>query len=344
MLMVAIAGMLGIGSTDTVLNAVVQPFYVSDYIQYKLPPLPLPPTPAPAVFLLIDHDSINNGTRPNSFSDLDVNAQIARPGLRLQLPYFASHVNETVALPTGEVGDEGWFALTNIPDKWVSTGPTDNGLRNFLGADNNTIVGLGLDNITNVMSIGNDQLVSMYGDSICAVVYAGEISVDSTNIANLAGSTLGIASFKIISIEAQNRSSTTLPIVTINILDANKVCGGPLILFNGTEPTANTGPEQPNTINEVPRNSSDFGNVPENTTQDIAPVVSNSSGTSSESADNSTSDINQKNANSSAGNSANDQEGSKSDQGASQNESGGEASSGSGGNGGSTPAENTQGG
>ncbi len=39
-----------------------------------------------------------------------------------------------ISLYTGQVGDEGWFALENIPQAWDDAGPTGDGLRNFLVA------------------------------------------------------------------------------------------------------------------------------------------------------------------------------------------------------------------
>ena len=87
----------------------------------------------PTLTLLIDEDSISSGTPPNYFLDTDVNKDIAEIGLRTQLPFFANNVDSTITLHTGEVGDEGWFVLKTVPDTWVGAGPTDNGLRNFLG-------------------------------------------------------------------------------------------------------------------------------------------------------------------------------------------------------------------
>ncbi len=67
-------------------------------------------------FLLIDEESISKDGEPNSFSEVDVNEDIAQIGLRTQLPFFAANVGETITLHTGEVGDEGWFALKAVPD------------------------------------------------------------------------------------------------------------------------------------------------------------------------------------------------------------------------------------
>ena len=76
-----------------------------------------------AVFLIIDEDSIDNGLPPNFFSDTDVNDDIADIGLRIQLPFFAANIGNTITLHTGEMGDEGWFAPKTIPASWDAAGP-----------------------------------------------------------------------------------------------------------------------------------------------------------------------------------------------------------------------------
>ena len=53
-----------------------------------------------------------------------MNDDIADIGLRTQLPFFAANVGNAITLHTGEVGDEGWFALKTIPDAWTDAGPT----------------------------------------------------------------------------------------------------------------------------------------------------------------------------------------------------------------------------
>jgi len=88
----------------------------------------------PDIFLVIDEESIDNGNPPNFFSDVDVNDDIADIGERAQLPFFAANVGQTIRLHTGEVGDEGWFALNTIPESWDDAGPTADGLRNFFYA------------------------------------------------------------------------------------------------------------------------------------------------------------------------------------------------------------------
>src|SRR2546428_10683161 len=101
---------------------------------------------------------------------------------------------------------------------------------------NNTIVDPGLNkapdsepllaNVTNVLPLQDEQLKKLEGNTICAVVYAGDVSVDyETKVGNLTGATLGIISFKVVSVEELDRSNssstlTTLPMLPITILDA----------------------------------------------------------------------------------------------------------------------------
>ena len=88
---------------------------------------------ATTAFLVIDDEGIGSGTSPNFFSDTDVNADIAEIGVRTPLRFFANNVGTTITLPSGGVGDEGWFALETVPSSWESAGPTADGLRNFAG-------------------------------------------------------------------------------------------------------------------------------------------------------------------------------------------------------------------
>ena len=87
-----------------------------------------------AVFLLIDEESIDNGTPPNNFSETDVNDQLASLDQRSTLRYFQQNIGRQIDLFSGEVGDEGWFAIKTIPNSWIQAGPTSTGTENFLRA------------------------------------------------------------------------------------------------------------------------------------------------------------------------------------------------------------------
>jgi hypothetical protein len=258
----------------------------------------------PSIFLLIDEDGIDNDGPPNNFTSADINDQIAALGLRTQLPYFAANVSETIELYTGQVGDEGWFALTTIPESWHNTGPTDDGLQNFLGLNNIVGPGLGtgtdpeefLDKIPDVIPLGYAGLEMLEDKIICAVVYDGDISINYEPITgSLMGATLGIVGFEV---EELTESSSTLPKVTITILDANEVCGGPLALFTEAAELLDTPPSEDSPVFEGPvqnatgfedvmQNATEFEDVSQNATQETGPIVENSTDTSDEAADNS---------------------------------------------------------
>ena len=70
------------------------------------------------VFLVIDEESIDNGNEPNNFSDVNVNDQLAKVGLRQPLDYFQKNIGKTITLFTGQVGDEGLYAIKQIPASW----------------------------------------------------------------------------------------------------------------------------------------------------------------------------------------------------------------------------------
>ena len=186
----------------------------------------------PATLLLIDEESIDKGTPPNFFSDVDVNDHIADIGLRTQLPFFAANVGSLITLHTGEVDDEGWFAVTTIPDSWASAGPTPDGLDNYVAAG----PGLGsgddpealLDKIPDVTPLRATGLKWLEGQRICAVVYDSDISIDYDPLnGSLKGANLGTVAFEVVSVTPLTGASLpSLPKVEIRILDADYVCSG----------------------------------------------------------------------------------------------------------------------
>ena len=205
-----------------------------------------------AVFLVIDEESIDNGNPPNSFSDVDVNDQMAEVGVRDPLRFFRENVGRTIDLYTGQVGDEGWHALKTVPGSWQSAGPTDNGTRNYLLAG----PGLGarfpdddrevlLDKIPDVTPLRATGLAMLIGQSVCAVVYDSEISINySPLFGNLMGATLGTVAFEVLAVTQRFDGSTSdLPRVTIRIADAESVCAGSLLLFaNAPVPRSSSEP------------------------------------------------------------------------------------------------------
>ena len=187
-----------------------------------------------ATFLVLDDESISKDKEPNFFSELDVNDGIADIGLRAQLPFFAANVGDTITLPAGQAGDEGWFALKTIPSSWDAAGPTGDGLRNFVGNPVGPGLGSGsdpealLDNIPDVTPLGAKALRKLQG-TVCAVVYKGDVSINLDPLTgSLKGANLGTVAFKVLSVISRGPS---LPSVSIEILDADVVCPGGLILL-----------------------------------------------------------------------------------------------------------------
>ncbi len=194
-----------------------------------------------AVVLVIDEESIDNGNPPNDFSDTDVNDQLAEVGLRRPLEYFRNNEGKTIGLFTGQVGDEGWFALKTIPASWKSAGPTGNGLRNYLAPG----PGLGaqnpdddrevlLDEIPDVTPLRARGLAMLVGQTVLAVVYDSDISINYSPLeGNLMGANLGLVAFDVLEVrERTDGSTSSLPRVTIRIRDVSGVSGLDLALFS----------------------------------------------------------------------------------------------------------------
>jgi uncharacterized repeat protein (TIGR01451 family) len=208
--------------------------------------------------LLIDEDSIDNGGPPNFFSEADVNDRIAKLALRSELPFFNAHEGQTITLHTGQVGDEGWFAPKAIPAKWASAGPTNDGLRNYVGSPSepyphNVGPGLGtgrkreklLDKVPAVTPLRATGLGMLEGKTVCAVVYDGDVGVNYGPLtASLKGANLGTVAFEVRSATPLTGfSSSSLPQVEVEILDAEEVCERPLELFaDAPEPRSSSEP------------------------------------------------------------------------------------------------------
>lgn len=214
--------------------------------------LPTEPTTT-AVLLLLDEDAIDNGNPPNNFTDTDVNDPVATIGLRSGLPFFQNNLGRTIDLYSGEIGDEGWFALKEIPASWISTGPSGSGSRNFLqsgpGLGGEKTDGGGaedfLDKIPDVTPLRATGLKMLIGQTILAVVYDSDISVAYSPLqGNLKGANLGLVALDVLEVrEHPNASSSALPIVTVKIRDVEEVKTTLLNLFvNAPEPTSSSEP------------------------------------------------------------------------------------------------------
>lgn len=209
------------------------------------------------VFLIIDEDSIDNGNPPNDFSAEDVNDQLAAVGLRTPLAFFEANVGARIDLFTGQLGDEGWFALTTVPATWQQAGPTDNGLRNYLTPGPGLGVGedpeVLLDEIPAVTPLRATGLAMLRGETVCALVYDGDVGINYSPLTgNLQGANLGIVAFEVLSAaERSDGSDSELPRMTVDIRDPG-VCDGPLYLFDNapvaessSEPFDVTPPSEP---------------------------------------------------------------------------------------------------
>jgi hypothetical protein len=222
-----------------------------------------------ATLLIIDEDSIDNGIHfhpagglitpdgPDFFTDLEVNDD--RPGKtqRAILRYFDDHVGETITVKTGQTGDEGWFAPTCIPAKWISGSSNtcledsarQTAIDKFWGKNGPSGIPSQskLDKIPAVMPLRALGLNALVGKDICAVVYDSDISINydrSTfpfTSGNLQGETLGIVAFTVTQTRTLDGfSSSTLPQVTLTINDAS-TCN-PTELFNAPVPKSSSVP------------------------------------------------------------------------------------------------------
>ncbi|RAI83746.1 hypothetical protein [Algoriphagus yeomjeoni] len=191
------------------------------------------------VFLLIDEESIDNGNAPNNFSETDVNDQIAAIGQRQTLRYFQDNIGRTIDLFTGQVGDEGWFAPTFIPESWKNTGPTGNGLQNYLtpgpglgasGSDPEIL----LDEIPGIIPLRATALKMLIGQTVYAVVYDSDISINYDPIeGNLQGANLGVVAFDVLKVVRRTDGpSSDLPRVTILIRNATEIKDLSMNLFS----------------------------------------------------------------------------------------------------------------
>jgi hypothetical protein len=213
-----------------------------------------------AILLAIDEESIDNGNAPNNFSETDVNDQIARLGQRQTLRYFRENLGKNIILYSGEVGDEGWHAIKNIPSSWISAGPTGNGAKNYLAAG----PGLGtgddgpenlLDKIPNVTPLRAKGLKMLTGRTILAVVYDGDVSINYSPLeGSLKGETLGLVALEILNVVRRtDGSSGSLPKVTVKIVSVDNAKAAALKLFsNAPVPRSSSEPYDINPPSTVP--------------------------------------------------------------------------------------------
>lgn len=225
-------------------------------------------------FIIIDEDAIDNGLHFNStggmitpggpqfFTEMQVNDDIASETQRNVLRYFQSNIGQTITIKSGETGDEGWFAPSCIPAKWISSySSTDNtcltgseqqaAISNYLGLNGTGFIPSQqrLDKIPHVRPLRALGLNKLVGKIVYAVVYDSDISINydhNTSLGvngNLQGETLGVVAFRVNEIRTLNNfSSSTLPEVQITILDASSFANSNFMLLNAPVPASSSVP------------------------------------------------------------------------------------------------------
>lgn len=183
----------------------------------------------PATVVLLDSNAIRATAAPNHFAAVEINATIADVGVRDALPYFNVREGETLTLPGGTPGHEGWLTFTSIPATWSSEGDAD-GLESYLYAG----PGLGSPDASGsrvsrlgarpeVVALGPLGLQQLTGRTVCALAYAGELPRSAAGV-SLSGANLGLLAFTVVATSGGN--AATLPTVTVSVLETRSVCGG----------------------------------------------------------------------------------------------------------------------
>jgi len=102
-----------------------------------------------------------------------------------------------------------------------------------------------LDKIPDVTPLRFSGLKLLEGERVCAVVYDSDISINYDPLdGNLKGANLGTVAFEVLSVTTlTDASSSSLPLVEVEILDAEEVCEGVFELFtDAPEPISSSEP------------------------------------------------------------------------------------------------------
>jgi hypothetical protein len=196
-----------------------------------------------SVLLAIDKDGIDDGRAPNYFSSFDVNNDVVASGVRAQLRYFHDHVGQTITLPSGAIGTEGWFALKT--DAWTAAGgiagyvgnsaanpedPPPQGTGPGLGSGSDSL----LKSVPGVVPLRSTGLGSLSGHLVCAVVYDNQVHINyDRHTGDLRGATLGTVAFQVLGVTEPLPG--LLPGVRVQIRDAATLCKGPFALLTNAE-------------------------------------------------------------------------------------------------------------
>lgn len=193
-------------------------------------------------FLLVDEDSLDNGMAAIEAIAFNppfcggpaggpgnpgvcVNDDIADPGERTALFTRPNDVTPLsgLVLPTGQVGDEGLFWFT-MPDPQQSL---QNGAmftkQEFFTATGAAADENNLDKIAGVMPLTAADIEGLLGDTICAVVFDGDISADlAGGHASLKGATMGVIAFEVRAV-TPDPAGSRLPLITVDVLPAPSI-------------------------------------------------------------------------------------------------------------------------
>lgn len=164
--------------------------------------------------VIIDEDGLDNdfgtvedaaaalGVEPDWLINDDRPTEIGNPVLR----WNEVSPGDIVLLPTGQVDDEGWFAL---PEEDVLPWTIADYIDGVVPQDQ-------LDKIPDVMPLRNHELIALIGQTCVAVVYDSDISMNYEPInANLQGARYGLFYFTVLGYEVpghldEAQSSTSL--------------------------------------------------------------------------------------------------------------------------------------
>jgi len=195
---------------------------------------------AQGVYLVMDEDSIDNGTgsiERISFNApfcgkgnpaVCVNDDIANPAVRTLLFTRPSGSDITpywgLTLPTGQVGDEGLFRFS-LPDpqRSLQNGATFT-TQQFFDATGAASNENNLDKIDGVVPLNDADIRALAGRTVCAVVFDSDVSVnEQPRYASLKGATLGVTAFRVVSVSSHPAGGSYLPLITVNLLHSSQV-------------------------------------------------------------------------------------------------------------------------
>ncbi len=192
-----------------------------------------------SVCLIIDEETIDNGIStidqaapshgvdPDFLINDDMPTEVGNPPLRWNTLF----PGDEILLPSGEDGDEGWFALpetiayaddrtTELTDEeWIAafkagTLPQDE-----------------LDKVLDVMPLRNPELMELLGKCASAIVYDSDISSNyDPDYGNLQGARYGTFTFEVIAVVApgsipESESSSSFNDLLLRVVSSCPECG-----------------------------------------------------------------------------------------------------------------------